>query len=57
MGRRDLDELDLQVFEGLIIELELPLKRAIRDSSSPLDHGQGLVKDLLKGHRPPSLDC
>jgi hypothetical protein len=45
-----LDKLDLQVFEGLIIELELPFERAIGHPAAALEHGDSVVKDLLKGH-------
>jgi hypothetical protein len=48
------DELDLQVFEGLIIELELPFERAIGHSTSTLQHGQGLIHNFLEGHGRPS---
>src|SRR5262249_5936575 len=47
--------LDLQVFEGLIIELELPFERAIGHPTSTLQHGQGLVHNFLEGHGRPSI--
>src|SRR5262249_17750397 len=50
-----LDDFNLQVFQGFIIELELPLERAVRHSTTSLEHGHRLVENLLKGHRQPSL--
>jgi hypothetical protein len=44
------DELGLQVLEGLIIELELPLQGAIGHAASTVEHGQRLVHNLLEGH-------
>ena len=50
-----IDELVLQIFQGCVIELELPLEGAVGQASTPLEHGHRLVEDLLKGHRQPSL--
>ena len=50
-----LDEFVLQVFQMLVIELELALEGAIGHAPPALEHGNRLVEDLLKGHRPPSL--
>jgi hypothetical protein len=48
-------ELCEEISQGVIIELELAFEQAIRDAAAPLKHGNCLVQDLLKGHRPPSL--
>ena len=50
-----LDEFVLQIFEGRVVELELPLQRAVGQAPPALEHGYRLVENLLKGHRPPSL--
>jgi hypothetical protein len=34
----------------LVIQMELQLERAIGQAPPALEHGDGLVKDLLKGH-------
>jgi hypothetical protein len=44
-----------EVFEVILIEVELPPEDTIRNPATPLQHGDCLVKDLLKGHSPPSL--
>ena len=49
------DEFVLQIVQGRIIELELPLEGAVGQASAPLEHGHRLVENLLKGHRRPSL--
>jgi hypothetical protein len=49
-----LDELDLEIVEGVIVQVELPFERAIGHAASTLEHGQGLVHNLLEGHRRPS---
>src|SRR5262249_8906828 len=49
-----LDEFVLQIFQICIIELELALEGAIGQAPPALQHGYGLIKDLLKGHRLPS---
>ena len=38
-----------------VIELELALEGPIGQAPAALEHGDRLVEDLLKGHRPPSL--
>jgi len=48
------DEFVLQIFESRVIELELPLQRAVGQAPAALEHGYGLVENLFKGHRPPS---
>jgi hypothetical protein len=50
-----LDEFGFQIFQIRVIELELPLEGAIGQAPPALEHGNRLVEDLLKGHRPPSL--
>jgi len=50
-----LDEFVLQILQGRVIELELPLEGIVGQASAPLQHGHRLVEDLLKGHRQPSL--
>src|SRR6516165_4348280 len=48
------EERFFQVFERRVVELELPLEGAVGQAPPALEHGYRLVKDLLKGHRPPS---
>jgi hypothetical protein len=50
-----LDEFVLQIFQGGVIELELSLEGAVGQASAPLEHGDRVVEDLLKGHRHSSL--
>jgi hypothetical protein len=50
-----LNEFGFQIFEIRVIELELSLESAIGQAPSALKHRYGLVEDLLKGHRQPSL--
>ena len=45
-----LDEFVLQIFEGRVVELELPLQGAIGQTPPALEHGDRVVKDLFKGH-------
>ena len=49
-----LDEFVLQICEGCVVELELPLQRAVGQAPPALEHRDRLVENLLKGHRPPS---
>jgi hypothetical protein len=49
-----IEELLLEVVQRRIVELELPLEGAISQAPPALEHRYGLVKDLFKGHRPPS---
>jgi hypothetical protein len=44
------DEFVFQILQGRVIELELPLERAIGQAPPPLEHRDSVVKDLLKGH-------
>ena len=50
-----IDQLVLHIFQGRVIELELPLEGAVGQTSTPLEHGHRLVEDLPKGHPQPSL--
>jgi hypothetical protein len=38
-----LDELSLQVFQGVILELELPFEHAIGHAASPLEQGNRVI--------------
>jgi hypothetical protein len=38
-----VEEGFLEIFECRVIQVELPLQRAIRHAPTPLEHGQGLV--------------
>jgi hypothetical protein len=49
-----LDVLDLEVVEGVIVQVELPFEHAIGHAASTLGYGEGLVHNLLEGHRRPS---
>jgi hypothetical protein len=46
-----VNELLLEIFQGVIIELELPFEGAISDTSAALEHSYGVIEDLLKVHR------
>jgi hypothetical protein len=52
LGMR-IEELLLEVVQRRGIELELPLQGAVGQASAPLEHGNRVVENLLKGHRPP----
>ena len=47
-----LDEFSLEVLEGLVIQVELPLQHAIGHTAPPLQHGNRLVHDLFKVTTP-----
>jgi hypothetical protein len=49
-----IEEFVLQGGEVVLVKLELELKSPIRHAPTALEHGNYLVEDLLKGHRPPS---
>jgi hypothetical protein len=49
-----LDEFGFHIVQIRVIELELALEGAIGQAPAPLEHGYGLVEDLLKSHRQPS---
>jgi len=46
----DGDDFVLQVLEVRLIQSKLPLEGPIRDSPAVLEHRNGLVQDLVKGH-------
>jgi len=48
------DEFGFQVLQIGVIQVELALEGAIGQAPPALEHGDRLVKDLLKGHRSPS---
>jgi hypothetical protein len=50
-----LDELGLEIFEVVIVQVELPFEGAIGHAASALEHGHRLVQDLFKGHCRPSI--
>jgi hypothetical protein len=50
-----IEEFVLKIVEGILVQGKLPLEGAVGHPAAPLKHGYGLVEDLLKGHRPPSL--
>ena len=50
-----LDEFVLHIFQGCVVELELPLEGTVGQAPTPLEPGNRVVEDLLKGHRHPSL--
>jgi hypothetical protein len=47
-----INELLLEVFQSVIIELELPFEGAIGDASAALEYGYGVVEDLLSASAP-----
>src|SRR5215470_14648886 len=51
-----LDDFSGEILEVSIVELKLALEGTIRHTAPALEHGYRLIEDLLKGHRPPSLD-
>jgi hypothetical protein len=50
-----VEQLVLQIVESILVEGKLSLEGTIGHSAAPLKHGDRLLKDLLKGHRQPSL--
>ena len=40
----------LRSSRAVVVELELPLEGAVGQASAPLEHGDRLVENLLKGH-------
>jgi hypothetical protein len=52
--RVGVEEFVLEIAEGVLVQLKLPLEGAVGQASATLEHGARLVKDLLKGHRRPS---
>jgi len=51
----DLKQFLLEGGERLLIEMKLERQGAVGHAPTTLEHGERLVEDLLKGHRPPSL--
>jgi hypothetical protein len=51
----DINQFLFEGFERLFIEMKLEPERAVGHAPAPLEHGRRLIKDLLKGHRQPSL--
>src|SRR5262245_38914346 len=49
-----IEEFVLEIIEGVLIQLKLPLEGAIGHPATPLQHGHRLVQYLLKGHPPSS---
>ena len=49
-----VQEFVLEIFEGVIIQGELPFERAIGDAAAPLEHGNYVIENLLEGHGRPS---
>jgi hypothetical protein len=50
-----IEQLVLEIGEGIVVEGKLSLQGTIGHPTAPLQHGDRLVKDLFKGHRPPSI--
>src|SRR5262249_55083291 len=50
-----LNEFMRQIVQGRVVELELPHEGAVGQAPVSLEHGNRMVKNHLKGHRPPSL--
>jgi hypothetical protein len=50
----DLKQFLLEGCERLLIEMKLEHEGAVGHAPATLEHGDRLVEDLLKGHRPPS---
>jgi hypothetical protein len=49
----DLKQFLLEGCERLLIEMKLEHEGAVGHAPATLEHGDRLVQDLLKGHRPP----
>ena len=56
-----VNEFLLQVLQGRIIELEVPLEHPVGDPTAALQHREGLIHHLFKGHRcvspSPGMPC
>jgi hypothetical protein len=50
-----VEQLVLEIGEGIFVEGKLPLEGPVGHPAAPLQHGDGSVKNLFKGHRPPSI--
>ena len=49
-----VEEGFFEIFERRVIQVELPLQRAIRHTASPLEHRKHGIENLLEGHGRPS---
>jgi ABC transporter substrate binding protein len=47
-----IDEFHLEIFEGVIIEIELPFERAVGDATATLEHCPRMIENLLRSCRP-----
>ena len=50
-----VEECVLEVIERVGIQGKLPLQRAIGHAAPALEHGEGLIEDVLKRHTESSL--
>jgi hypothetical protein len=50
-----INELVLERFQVCLLQLELELEGTIREASTPLEQGDCLVEEILKGHHQPSI--
>jgi hypothetical protein len=48
-----VQERILEVVQRRIVELKLPLQSAVGHPAAPLQHDNGLIQHLLKGHPLP----
>ena len=46
-----VNEFHLEVLQGRVIELKVPLEQPVGDSPAALQHRKGLIHHLFKGHR------
>src|SRR5262249_6471035 len=51
----DFDQFLFEGFKRLLIQVKLELERAVGHAPAALKHGNRLIENLLKSHRPPSL--
>ena len=49
-----LDEFHLEIFEGVLLEMELPFERTVGDATATLEHIPRVIQNLLEGHGRPS---
>ena len=52
-----VNEFVLESLQVCLVELELELQGAIGQAAASLEHGDGLIQYLFKGHRFPFLCC
>jgi hypothetical protein len=50
-----VDEFILEVFQGGLVKLKLPLECAVGQAATPLEHSNSLVQYVLEGHLPSLL--